>query len=256
MSDHIMAKLGASQNKHSWGKLWVGEMIADAFGVLLGGPGFVGSLVRMLFKTKEEVVEASGTGAHPNSYVRIFLLAALLRRTGVEDLNALADKVEADWEILYEPAPQWSSFVGECDEVSDVLLAEPLEALRQHCLLDFARNNREFKNAPDLKKDHEYIKAIASHLTGINTSDYEGAISVPESLIRLVPAAAQLAMQSVNTDHKNQFAALHKDAIELMMELQQKANVEFLADDLQEHEQYLDELIEQLDFSVIRMETN
>ena len=252
----LQTKLGLSERNDLWHNTWLGEMIADAFGVLLGGAGFAGALKGMLFKSREEVVDASGGSPHPNSYVRIFLLGALLHRTGVDELKALADNIEADWKRLYGPAPQWDFFVADCKTVAEVLLTEPLEALKQRCLLDFARNNAELQNSPDLKKDHEHMKAVASHLRGKNTTEFDGAITQPESLIRLVPAAAQLAAQDVSTDHQNKFAALHKGALELILYLQEKANVEFLADDPKAHEQYLDQLIEHLDFAALEIERN
>jgi hypothetical protein len=251
----IVTKLSTSQHKELWGKTWLGEMIADAFGVLLGGAGFVGSLMSMLFKTKEEVLEASG-GVHPNSYVRIFLLSALLCRMEMDELKTLAESTEANWKKFYGPAPLWDSFVSECGAVAEVMLTEPLEGLKGRCLLDFARNNAEVKNAPHLKKDSKRMKALATYLRlRVETNDYTEAMTLPESLIRLVPAAAQVAVQNVSTDYQKKFDDLHKDALNFILDLQKKAQIEFLADiDSAGQDDYLDQLIQGLDFTSLKID--
>lgn len=249
----VLAKLGASQNKNLWGKTWMGEAIADVLGVLLGGAGFALSLMDMLYKTREEVVEASG-GAHPNSYVRMFLVSAMLRRTGVDELKTLADSIEADWKKFYGEPEIWKSFVGECAAVADVLLGQPLAALKGRCLLDFARSSEEVKNAPDLHSDYKYAKALANYLrTGNQNSDFTEAMFEPESLIRLVPAAARLAMQDVNADHQKMLGLIHTNALEFILGVEHK---QFLADpESEEHDAYLDKFIEGLNFSSLKIDS-
>ena len=252
----LEAKLGDSKNKALWSKTWLGEVIADVFGMLLGGAGFAGSLIGMLFKTKEEVVGDSG-GVHPNSYVRVFLLAALLRGTGVDELKTLAAALESDWKNFYGPAPQWESFVGECTTVADLLLTAPLPSLKGHRLLDFASNGAGAPPPLDLKNDYERAKALATYLRlDTETTEFTEAMSKPESLIRLVPAAAQLAVQNVKADHTQKIADLNNGALDFILELQKLAHIDFLAEpDSAAHDAYVDSLIQKLDFSWLKIET-
>jgi hypothetical protein len=254
----LTAKLAASQNKNLWAKTWLGEMIADVFGVLLGGAGFAYALMNMLFKTRAEVVEAN-EGVHPNSYLRMLLVCAMLRRTGVDQLKAVAEAIAADWMLLYGEPPQWKAFVDECATVAEVLLTEPLATLgkkngpREKCLLDFARHTAEFKNAPDLLDDYQRAQALAKFLlTGEETNDFTIAMEQPESLIRLVPAAAQLAMLKLNPTRQDEFDLLHKTALDFLLGIEHE---QFLADpESPEHDAFIDRLIDGLDFSSLKIE--
>jgi hypothetical protein len=256
LSAVMQDKFAASPNKDWWSKHWLSEMIADTFGVLLGGEGFVRCLVNMLFNTKREVVEESGTGKHPNSYVRVFLLGALLRRTGVDEFRALADSIETEWKSFYDIPLALNTFVQECDTVADVLLNAPLTVLGdQRSLLSFALDKTSGINSvPDLARDHRYTKAIARYLPAKKVNNaYSEARQTPADLIRLIPAAAQLAIQMVETDHLQQFENIHKNAMNLTLQLQLDAQMEFLADD-PAHEAYLDSLINKLNFSSLKVE--
>lgn len=256
LSTAMQKKFEASPNKDTWSKTWLSEMIADTFGVLLGGEGFVRCLVNMLFKTKNEVIEESGTGKHPNSYVRVFLLGALLRRTGVDEFKTVADSIEAEWTNFYDTPSSLNTFVQECETVADVLLNAPLAVLGdERNLLSFALDKASGINSvPDLNQDHRYTRAIARYLPAKKVNnDYTEARQKPADLIRLIPAAAQLAVQKIETDHLQQFENIHKNALELTLQLQKEAKMEFLADD-NKHEAYLESLINRLNFSSVKLE--
>lgn len=256
LSVAMQKKFEALPNKDTWSKTWLSEMIADTFGVLLGGEGFVRCLINMLFKTKNEVIEESGTGKHPNSYVRVFLLAALLRRTGVDEFKTLADSIEAEWTNFYDTPSGLTTYVQECDSVADVLLNAPLPVLGdQRSLLSFTQDKTSGINSvPDLNQDHRYTKAIARYLAAKKlNNDYSEARQKPADLIRLIPAAAQLAIQKIETGHLQQFDSIHKNALELTLQLQADAKMEFLAED-NAREAYLDSLINKLNFSAVKLE--
>lgn len=256
LSAALQKAFEARPNKDTW-KTWLNEMIADTFGVLLGGEGFARCLVSMLFKTKNEVIEESGTGKHPNSYVRVFLLGALLRRTGVDEFKAVADSIEAEWKSFYDAPSILDPFVEECEKVAEVLLTAPLPVLgEQRSLLSFAIDKTEGINSlPDLKQDHTYAGAIARYLPAkkIN-NNFIAATQKPADLIRLIPAAAQLALRRVETDHLKQFESIHKNALELTLQLQKEAKMEFMGEDTNKHEAYLESLINKLDFSSLKLE--
>lgn len=248
----LTAKLANSPNVALWGKTWLGEIIADVFGVLLGGAGYSYALMNMLFKTKTEVVDGD-LGVHPNSYVRMFLISALLQRTGINSLQGIADKILTEWKALYGEPAAWKSYVDECSAVAEVLLEQPLDALSGKCLLDFARDNEQFQNAPDLQADYQLGVQLAKYLvTGIQDNELVGAMQNGESLIRLVPAAAQLAMQEVKADYEAKLKLIHDNALDFLLNLEHK---EFLADGASgDHDAYLDGFINGLNFSSLKIE--
>lgn len=251
-------KLAGRAKLEDW-KRWLNEMIADAFGVLLGGAGFARGLVAMLYKTREEVLAGSGVGEHPNSYVRVFLLGALLRRTGVAELQALADTIEGDWRNFYGPAnATLKPYADDCGAVAEVLMVEPLSVLeKDRCLLDFSRDKTSGVNSvADLEKDYLYAAALARFIRlGKMGNAYNEAMLRPADLIRLVPAAAQLAVQSVEAEHEQEFAGIDKAALELTFRLQKEARIEFLAgEDTAAHAAYLDGLIRQVNFKALRID--
>jgi hypothetical protein len=251
LGEKLIEKLNAS-TKENWGKTWLGEIVADAFGVLLGGSGYAYALMNMLFKTKGEVVEGE-LGAHPNSYVRMFLVSALLHRTGIDSLKTTAEAISTEWKALYDEPAIWKSYVEECTTVAEVLLEEPLAKLNGRCLLDFARNNAEFQNAADIQNDNQRAKALRQYLlTGIEDNDFIIAMTNQESLIRLVPAAAQLAVQEITSEHEDTFELIHTNALEFLLKLEHK---EFLADSVSdEHDAYVNDIIDRLNFSSLNIE--
>jgi hypothetical protein len=134
---------------------------------------------------------------------------------------------------------------------------EPLPVLAEgRSLLAFARDKTSGVNSvPDLEKDHRYTKAIARYLLLKKmNNDYQEAINNPADLIRLVPAAAQIAVQKVETDHLQQFENIHNNALALTLQLKEKAQMNFLAAGPGAHDAYLDSLINRLNFTAIRIE--
>jgi hypothetical protein len=61
---------------------WNREIYADMSGLLLGGPGVVGSLFDILGRSRESVLSYNPAGVHPTPYLRAFLSIELLRRMG------------------------------------------------------------------------------------------------------------------------------------------------------------------------------
>jgi len=62
---------------------WVGEVLADTFGVLLGGAGFGYSLAELLLVLAPLFPDLNTKDKHPHPYVRVYLVAATLRLCGV-----------------------------------------------------------------------------------------------------------------------------------------------------------------------------
>lgn len=248
LKEFMQASLAGSPNLRMWGDLWLEEMVADTFGVLLGGAGYVYSLMNLLYNTASEVIMDSGLGAHPNSYVRVFLLGALLRATGVAELGEVAARVEAEWRDFYGAPPAFlQPFISECEAVAEVLLHQPLPPLNKKCLHDFARHNEGSPNLPDCARDHAHAVLISDHLRRLETRPANANNS---SWIRLVPAAAQMAVRATMTDVPNQLSAINTRAMAFLNTLPRPTFLAGMAPAV--HNAYIDGLVDSLDFSTSR----
>jgi hypothetical protein len=81
---------------------WNREVFADVSGLLLGGPGFVGSLMDVIGRSPEAVLAFSPRSAHPTPYLRTLLNLELLRRLGFTDE---AEQYRRAWMRIY-PDPR------------------------------------------------------------------------------------------------------------------------------------------------------
>ena len=242
----LQARLAQSPNKERWGDKWVEEMVADAFGVLLGGAGYAHSLMALLFNSEDEVVN-SGLGPHPNSYVRVFLLAALLRQTGVAELGALAQEAEAAWRGFYGEPAFLKSYLDECAGVADALMNEQLEEeLAGRCLLDFARNTQTTPDAADCARDHARVVSLSDFLRELEPRPANSN----QSWIRLVPAAAQLAVSRTKDNVAAGLPKIHERSLAYLKSLPRP---QFLSGaGVNNHKKYMNDLVGGFDFSALK----
>jgi hypothetical protein len=80
---------------------WHKEIFADLAAVLLGGPASVWGMMDFLAHPSPKVMTYKPGGAHPTGYLRVLVLAEMLRRMGFEEESARVTKV---WKQLYRPA--------------------------------------------------------------------------------------------------------------------------------------------------------
>ena len=203
---------------------WAGrlrELVADTFGVLLGGEGFVRTMVKLLY-------QPPGTAAaietqdpdHPNPYVRVVLLCELLGRLGNQRLAATSDSIRSLWLSLYDLPPDLGARVGECVTVAGVLLDQPLPALGDQSIRALA--------PPDtVGRDETRVFELARYLrTGTQRPNLRpGGKPFP---MRLVPAAAQVAVGEVDAAPASGFADIHARSLDFIGALRRQQPI-FLA---------------------------
>jgi hypothetical protein len=81
--------------------LWHKEIFADLAAILLGGPSAAWGMAIFLAHPAPRIMTYRPGGAHPTTYLRIHILAEMLRRLGfAED----AHRLSRVWEDLYNPA--------------------------------------------------------------------------------------------------------------------------------------------------------
>jgi hypothetical protein len=240
--------LGATPTTDVWVDWWLAEIVADVFGVLLGGAGFALALMSMLFKL-DELVTGSTTDVHPSPYVRMLLIAELLKRMDVDPLARVATEIEATWTGVYgRPSDKWKPFAADCSRVADTLLTKRLTSLGgEHALLDFASHPDAADNAADRKTDHKRVLDLEPYLrTGV------GAPPAGTFPRRLVPAAAQLAVHNVTANHEQVYEGIQQRTRAFLAAIPHKT---FLAGDSGKRDQFVQDRIARIDFSRLQLDS-
>lgn len=80
---------------------WHKEIFADLAALLLGGPAAAWGMAIFLAYPASKTMTYRPGGAHPTAYIRILILAEMLRRMG---FTAEGDRLKRVWNGLYQPA--------------------------------------------------------------------------------------------------------------------------------------------------------
>jgi hypothetical protein len=187
-----------------------GEMIADAFGVLLGETAYVECLAELLFvpNSLARALSLSGT-THPPAYVRLFLATAMLREATQGDVGAVtrAQELEAMWMERYGPPDGLSALVEACPKVAQALLMTPLTftdvngQVARHPLTAFAGLSAD---------DRQNVDRMARFLRSGTGMTEDERKKFP---YRLIPAAAQVARRAITTNIDTAYADLQRRAL-------------------------------------------
>jgi hypothetical protein len=181
---------------------WSGEILADALGIVLGGAGFAVYLANeaLLLGPAQRYSYPDPDAVHPPFLVRVPILTAMLRATKVAELAGFADQLDEAWQEVGKPA--WlQPFIKVAPLVAELFLHSKLAVLKDHAVLDFN---------PGLAADHQQVVALASWFLR------EGPRPDPkgnEMFVRLVPAAALLALRRIAAPTSQVLATLHADAV-------------------------------------------
>jgi hypothetical protein len=233
----LAARLKQEQVPEDQRKLWArwaGEILADAFGVLLGGAGFAQGLASLLLVAAPPLHTLDDQDEHPPPYVRVALLVALLRRCNRPALKASADQILQDWQAHDRPA--WvAAYAAVSDAVAEVYLGQPLKTLGDHSL---------FELAPDPDSDADRQTQLVKFLrTGLLRPDPKLPHPFP---CRLVPVAAQLAFVELDKPDLPALAALQDRSLKY---LQAIPRPQWLA--AVDRRAFLRQLVRELDFSTL-----
>ncbi|KVX10556.1 hypothetical protein WL01_22195 [Burkholderia ubonensis] len=119
---------------------WHKEIFADLAAILLGGPAAAWGMVDFLAHPQPRTMTYRPGGAHPTAYLRVYLLAEMLRRLG---FGADATKLLRVWQGLYRantghriPAPLMASAPRLIPEVVDEIAFQTRRNLAQRALVD------------------------------------------------------------------------------------------------------------------------
>jgi hypothetical protein len=163
---------------------WMSEIIADVFGIMLGGAGFAHALSWWLLVLAPDprFSELNTKDEHPGYYVRVYMIVLMLRVFNLPELNTAADLIKQKWDAMQKP--NWvADYVKDCAAVVDFFFNQQVSSLgEQRTLRDLA---------PDMADDVRRVTELESYL---RTNFLSPDVTLPTSAKwRHVPVAAQLA---------------------------------------------------------------
>lgn len=125
---------------------WHKEIFADLAALLLGGTASVWGMMEFLAHPAARSLTYRPGGAHPTGWIRVLLLAEMIRRMGFPEE---ARKVEGVWRRMYNPARGhrlppvlFQAVPRVVPAVIDEMAYQPRRALGQHALSDAIRYTR------------------------------------------------------------------------------------------------------------------
>lgn len=203
-----LAAVGVDTASRLVWKRWADEIVADAFGVLLGGAGFAACLTGLLVPLAPGRAEVVLENEHPDTLVRVELIAQMLERCGVGVLKASAAAIRRRVAEVQQPAGV-APFIAQAAIVAELAIATPFDALGGHCLRELA---------PNLERDARRMQALVEYFSGAATGPPAEWVSY-----RLVPPAAQLALWQLDEPDGTALAALHERALKFAESIERPA---------------------------------
>ena len=147
------AEVAAAERRPAW-ESWLGEVFADVYGCLSGGPAFVATLLDILAGDPKEVSTAVRNGPlwgdYPTDWLRARINLEVLAWMG---FSTEAKRLSDSWLGGY-PSHAMTAFEGDVPAVVEALLAGPYPTLQGksfRLVIDFSREMHE-----------EAAKAVAS----------------------------------------------------------------------------------------------
>lgn len=126
---------------------WHKEIFADLAAILLGGPAAAWSMADFLAHPAPRTLTYRPGGAHPTAYLRVKILAEMLRRLG---FGAEAARLNQVWSTLYQPErghrmplPLLTSAGRAIPEVVDEIAFQTRRNLAQRALVDIIPFSRD-----------------------------------------------------------------------------------------------------------------
>jgi hypothetical protein len=133
-----LLKAGASREVASAWVRWNREMFADMSAMMLGGPCVSGSLMDILARAPETVLNYNPRGPHPTPYFRMLINTELVRRMGFE---SEAEQYHRLWKRIYPnpsagniPETLLRSFAEACPLAVDAMCFQPYRSLGNRSL--------------------------------------------------------------------------------------------------------------------------
>lgn len=201
-----LSAAGHDGSRRAQWKEWAAELIADSFGIMLGGLGYALTLALLLQAEATEVLSVPVT-AYPPRLVRIVLVTTILERLGPPAWVSAAHELRTSWLALYPEHAQLRPLLADLAWVVPMLLDTELGS-RAHPYSLKAFALRVEANCDEV----EEMLRLALYLeTGFDRPRQRMA----HFRNRLVLAASQIARSRV-TDPAA-LAGIHERALEFIL---------------------------------------
>jgi hypothetical protein len=173
---------------------WHKEIFADFAAVLLGGPAAAWGMADFLAQPQPRTLTYRPGGAHPTAYLRVYLLAELLRRMGFTREAARLLRV---WQGLYRPAqghripaPLMQSAPRLIPETVDEVVYQTRRNLAQRALADIipfsADDEAAIRDGARRLADGKEIDLPLRHMVSAAHYALEGRRIAPRTLAQRV----------------------------------------------------------------------
>jgi len=208
------------------------EILADVFGIILGGSGFAFALCNWLLvlAPASRFNEILLKDPHPPLFIRIKLIIEMLKLFNVKLMQDAAAELENVWNSMTKPN-EMNDYFADCQVIAKTFLDQKLDALG-------GRNIREFN--PQIAADMTLADNVAACLP-LNFACPDPKFNkFPH---RLVPVAAQIALNKMPQPDE---ARLEKLQINALAYLNRIERPPFL--DGNNRQEFLRNLTEKLDF--------
>lgn len=216
---------------------WSAEILADVFGVLLGGAGFATFLASLAFMLGpgKRFTTIDEDAVHPPFLLRVRLLVEMLKLTAVPGLMQWANDLQGIWDGADKP--EWLlSFAPDAPAVAKHFFGSKLEALKGHALIEMN---------PHMARDYELTDKLANFFaTGLvrPAPDAEGMHP------RLIPCAAKLAAMRLTSPDSERLAKLQKDALIYLGLIEPDDRLSVAFTETSKRKGYLEQLARNLDY--------
>ena len=217
---------------------WSAEILADVFGVMLGGAGFVLSMAALALTLgpANQFQDLDDEAVHPPLLLRLRLLIEMLKQTGVPGLAQHASELQTAWDGAAKP-PWLTPFVDDSPKVAQHFLTRKLANLKDHALLELNT---------DLAPEHALLEQLANFfLTGKNRPVPSKDAGMHP---RLVPSAAQLALRRAPNLSAEVLQQLQIEALKYIDLIPPVAQLAAPVVQAAERRQFLQQLARDIDF--------
>ncbi len=196
---------------------WHKEIFADLAAILLGGPAAAWGMADFLANPAPRSMTFRPGGAHPTAYLRVYLLAEMMRRMGFSND---ATKLLRVWQTLYQPArghripgALMSSAPSVIPHIVDEIAFQTRRNLAHRSLADVIRFTRDDERAIResarilAQPNTETIDLPARHVVSAAHYALAGAKVAPKKLANRV---IQLLNENNHTQHAAQLTGINR----------------------------------------------
>jgi hypothetical protein len=188
---------------------WHKEIFADLAAILLGGPSAAWGMADFLAHPQPRTMTYRPGGAHPTAYLRVYMLAEMMRRIG---FTGEATRLLRVWQGLYRstmlhriPPPLMNSAPRMIPEVVDEIAFQTRRNLAQRALVDiipFSRDNEDaIRDGARRLTEGRSVQLPPRHLVSAAHQALEAGRIAPQQLAQRVTDLLTRHLRPERSEH-------------------------------------------------------